>query len=315
MKKLTLTVLALACALCLAFGVAACNKDNEKNGAKMTEQQWQTAIGAFSQSKNFSLALYYADGSQYGFVKMDGDKYYDDNLEGYERVYVKDGENYFRYLKKSADADWEKETITAQSYQNTVNNNALMYVTYGSMVISENYSAFTYAGGKYTAASLSAGEGATDIIALTDIELTFSGNAVAKVVCTAADPDDPSDAMKIVIDNIGSTSVGTPTVEEHTAAEYNGKTYVFSYLANPIPGIDNMEEGLEGYTIEFKTENSGTITVPGNNGYTTDFTYTVQGSTINISAQGMSIPLEIHGDYLYMTQPQGFILVFELQSA
>lgn len=308
MKKLTLTILALACALCCAFGVAACNKDQkEESGEKMTEQQWQTSLSAFSQAKNFSLELYNADGSQYGFVKMDGDKYYDDNLEGYERVYVKEGDNYYRYVKRNADAAWEKETITSESYQNTVNDNALMYVNYGSAAISGGYSKFTYADGKYTADSISV----MGVMTITDIEITFNGNDVSKVSCTVGDPSDPSEAMTIKIYNIGSTSVTVPTVEEHTAEEYSGKTYVFSHVENPIPGID-MNEGLEEYKFEFKTDSTGTMSTPD----TTDFTYTVQGTTISISVEGFGevISMQIHGEYLYFTQPQGFILVFALQA-
>lgn len=136
-----------------------------------------------------------------GFVKIDGDKYYDIGGE-YERVYVKDGDDYFYYYKTNANADWKKTTTNEDTYNSIVNENAYDLVMMGSETCSNNYSSFTYFDGKYTAESIDAGYG----FVLTNIEVTCEGTDVKKIVCSVGD-------TMYTIENIGVTSVEIPDVQ------------------------------------------------------------------------------------------------------
>lgn len=175
---------------------------------KISEQEWQASWTAFATAKNFSLTMSVADAIA-GRVKMNGDTYYDNG--GAERIFVKDGKNYYRYDKVNAEADWTKTTTTETEYNNVVNTRAYNLVTGASQAFGNGYEVFEYSNGKYTAAKVNV----TADFALKDIEVTVAGGAVKKIVCTQVGVGETPDTL-ITIDAIGETEIPLPKIKEPT---------------------------------------------------------------------------------------------------
>lgn len=189
---------------------AECTVTVNTPDVKMSETEWKTSITAFVNAKNLSLKQSLSEASEVVAyeMKLDGTTFYD-IVSSSERTYIKDGSNYYRYNKFSDETYWIKTEITEEEYNNSVNGSTSQIVAGASQVFSNNYSSFEYADGKYTAESIAVTSEST----LKDIEITVKDNALEKIVCTyVSNGDDPD--MLITIDNIGTTEIPLPKVQE-----------------------------------------------------------------------------------------------------
>ena len=219
-----------------AFGLAACKKsqtpgDNTGTGTpapKMTEQEWQTCLTAFVAAKNYALTQSIG-GNVVGAMKLDGTTYYD-VVDGAERIFTKDGENYYVYRRSNAAADWAKTSISAAVYDGAVNESACNMVTGVATALGAAYSSFTYADNNYTAQTLTI----TQDLTLKDVCITVKSNALAKVVCTLA--GDEADVL-ITIDGIGATQITVPVITQSLQYTSFGSYYEVTGIGT-VTGTD-----------------------------------------------------------------------------
>lgn len=210
-KKFLVALLAVVCALCCAFGMAAC-KDKEEDGAaesepKMTQEQWSACLTSFATGKNFSLQMT-VNNNVVGAMKLQGSTYYD-IVGSSERIYTTDGTNYNIYRKNSSNPSWTKSVATASEYNSAVNTDACDLVNGATAVVIGNYDKFTYADNKYTANSVIVI--AEDQFEIKDVEITVKSGKVTKIVCVWIGMGGDVDKT-VTIDSVGSTTIPVPNV-------------------------------------------------------------------------------------------------------
>ncbi len=171
------------------------------SAAKMSEQEWQASLTAFATAKNFHLTLTVAN-SIVGEVKLNEDTYYDNG--GVERIYQKDGTDYYLYENDGVNTPWRKTNVSSTEYDNVVNEKAVNLVVGGATALGAHYSDFSYSSGKYTAAAITVNEE----FKLKNIEITVAGGAVTKIVCTQVGTPD----RLVTIDHIGDTEIPIPQI-------------------------------------------------------------------------------------------------------
>ncbi len=209
-KKFLVALLAVVCALCCAFGMAAC-KDKEEDSAaesepKMTQEQWQACLTSFATGKNFSLKMT-VNNNVVGAMKLQGTTYYD-VVSSSERIYTTDGTNYYVY-RKSLNTSWTKTATTAEEYNSEVNTDACTLVNGATAVVIDNYDKFTYANNKYTANSVIVI--AEDQFEIKDVEITVKSGKVTNIECVWIGMGGDVD-KNVTIDSVGSTTIPVPNV-------------------------------------------------------------------------------------------------------
>lgn len=198
MKKLLkplLLILACVLALC-AF--AACDMksgdgENDKN-SKVTATQWESAL---STNTKFTIEVSF-NGTVVVTVKVDGDKWHNKSGSD-ERILSKEDNEHFEY--KYDGSVWTRTSLDEDDYIMYTKN----YVNMPSF-FKNDYSAFTYAEGKYTCASI---DKKYDLNAVFEnAEITFNDG---KLVDLVFEVSEDSDITRYEIKNIGNTTVTLPT--------------------------------------------------------------------------------------------------------
>lgn len=211
MGKVTAKTAGTATVTATADGKSAkCEVTVKAAPTKMTEQEWQTKISDFASAKNFHLTLTVSSLTA-GEVKMNGGIYYDKG-GNIERIFVKDGSKYYRYDRMNENSEWTKADTTETVYNEYAINDCYALVTAGSQAFVSNYASFNYSDGKYTADTISVATGFT----LKDIEITVTGGAITKIVCTQVGTNENPDTL-VTIDGIGTTEITLPKIKEPTS--------------------------------------------------------------------------------------------------
>lgn len=198
MKKKALSLTALACALCLSVGLAACGEKSDE----MTAEKWADLFGNAS-SYTVTTALSMPDGSTSGMtVKVDGDKrqtavHFPDG-DG-ELYYSKENGEYFEYIVKASLGVKQKLPMGTTQPMTTAQFDAMGgYLA----VFKDDFASFTLADGKYTCASLD--KTSTAGAVFTNVAVTFEKGALARVEYEAG--------AKVVISDIGKTGITLPQI-------------------------------------------------------------------------------------------------------
>lgn len=182
------------------FGTTVINIPDVQGGGQssgaMTEEEWFLNLAAFVTGKNFTLDRI-VDGEFSAGMKLDGDIYYERYDDGEENYLVKDENDYFRYTTYGS--GWSKYLSDEDEYDDYTSF-AAKYIGGAVLAFGENYSAFEYSDGVYTAASIEVSSG----FVLTDIQVTFNGTVLEEVVCTWDDE-------LVEIYDIGTTELKLPT--------------------------------------------------------------------------------------------------------
>lgn len=291
MRKKALTFTALACALCLSVGLAACGGSDE-----VTEKKWDEAFGN-AASYTVTTTLPMPDGSTSNTtVKVDGDKrlvsaHFSDG-DG-ELYYSKENGEYFEYIVKPSLGVKVKLPMGTTQPMTAAQFDAMGgYLA----VFKDDFASFTFADGKYTCASLD--KTATSGAAFTNIAVTFEKGALTHVEYEAA-------TTKIVIADIGKTGITLPQIgngddgngngDDGTTLSVAGKTFTYADVIGEgsVPPedeeeIEQMKSSLSqtGITITFGTDNAVTIVQSGL-GMTAEQTgtYVEDGDTVTITIE------------------------------
>lgn len=271
----------------------------------VTSEQWTQIM---ESANKFVIEMKQNDNTS--TVKIDGDKRM--QVFGNEAVIcvkeVIEGETkYFSYYYNGE--SWEK-TVVEEGYYSMASRFAEM-TTY----FKDDFASFTYADGKYTAASLDKTSSPLDS-ELTNVEITFEDGALTEIKFLVGE-------VPVVIKDVGITNITVPTdYTDNTGSFQNsvaGQTFVISDMT--CEGMDDktlqaMKEMNEGSTIAFSNDGNVTLTTPKMSVVSTG-TYTQNGDEIIItvkevtmngesaSGEEYSVECTYDGDKLIMASPAG----------
>ena len=201
MKRLSLILLAIVCALCCAFTFVACNDedtDSTTPTSEVTADQWKNAL-----SKETSLTIKMKDGEDIITIKVDGEKVLLDSY-GTVQIVSKEGDKYYMYISSDG-SSWSKSDSSAAFYESI----AGIYKHFLSL-FKNDYNSFTYKDGVYTCAFLDKTETEYENVTVgvcKNIVITFSND---KVVNSKFDVEG---GYPVEITDIGTTTINLPTVD------------------------------------------------------------------------------------------------------
>lgn len=193
-KKITITLMALVCALCCAFGLVACGGKND--GKELSADEFSSKIETAMRS-GFTFSFSYpSDSGIYSngvcvsdiannryFVTYPGDG---TNTE--KSIYTKEGTNYYQYTAVEITAKetyWEKSSYPKADFDNLVSTYGIASVesayvsSYLISVITEKYDSFEFDGDSkvYRARNVSIdGNGSA-----TSVEVSFKDGALVSI--------------------------------------------------------------------------------------------------------------------------------------
>lgn len=233
-NKLLLTLLALVCVLCCALSFAACdpaNNDNGDNGdaAEITAAQWTQALSALPAANNFTVVM---DNET---VKLDGDKI--QMKMGVTDGYIsKEGNTFFLYSKESENAQWTKQAVSHNMFDQSVSGIKDM-VSQIATALKDKFTSFTYADGVYSAASLNLGETMGEI---KNVKITFNNGAFVSAEFSLSMSNGQGGEMDVTysLKDVGSTAITLPNVPDPSATtklteeEWQQTLEAFAYAQN-----------------------------------------------------------------------------------
>lgn len=191
-------------------------------GEEVTAEQWAELLGGVSNS----TVTGESENTVYMTVKTDGTKIYISMSD--ESIFVKDGDNYSKYLKNGT--TWSKQDITAEQYAAGIAECA----AYRDIIktLSTEFSSFTYADGKYTGTGFNRMSGGQSIT-LENVVLTFADGALT-------DAEYEVDGMKFVFSDIGSTTIDLPPVGGGGDEQEVPEITEWATVGDPIYGAENI---------------------------------------------------------------------------
>ncbi len=211
MKKRFLSVFLMVLSLILCLGLAACNDDKDKSDAtttktttitsktttslqinnEVTNEQWQRALTGVN---NYTYSLQRGSATQE--IKVTQEYRYQSITENnvkMEQIFTKEDNKYISY--ENTTGSWTKNLISEETYLKSEKESDMC------SYFKDDYNSFTYADGKYTAASLDKTD--TMNAVLTDVEITFKNGELFEIKFKVS-------TMDITIDNIGTTIITLP---------------------------------------------------------------------------------------------------------
>lgn len=168
---------------------------------EVTAAQWEKILGS---TRNFtaSQTMEVNDEKMSAVVKVDGTTR-SLSVDGVEQIFVKEDDKYYGFYL-SGDEKWERVTLDEEKYGMSERISQIV------AAFKDDYDAFTYADGKYTAADLDKTEAMNAVIA--SAEITFKNDALVGLRLHAAEYN-----QNVEVTDIGTTKITVPT-------EYTDKT-------------------------------------------------------------------------------------------
>ena len=214
-------------------------------------------------------------------VKIDGDKRMQ-MMNGEMQILVKEGTEYYQYA--FSNGVWTKSSIEEARYEQSSTSAALL------SYFRDDFASFTYADGKYTAATLD--KTTTMNSTLNNVEVTFENGALVALKFTIGSGNNVYE-----VKDVGTTEITLPTdYTDNTTSSQNlvaGKTFVFKDVTCKSGDADAsslavLKSQNSGATITFNTDGTAIATVPKST--VQKMTYTQNGATITV------VVVEINGE-------------------
>lgn len=173
------------------------------SATEVTAEKWATIMESadnftYLQTSNGAVITHKIDGSTIAQIH-----------HGQELIFVKEGNDYFSYVM--SDGSWTKNPCTEDYYNSRIKVSAELLSYF-----KDDFASFSYADGKYTAASL---DKTATMGTLNNVEVTFEKGALVGIKFSVTYGET---TLLVEVKDVGTTTITLPTeYTDNTASSSN----------------------------------------------------------------------------------------------